>query len=759
MNARPSRSFGGPVEAEESPAPVLAEAKLSPPRIRASIVPRPRIREALDAGRDAALTLIAAPPGYGKTTAARDWCASRGNAVAWVTLDGGDNDPTRLWAYVATACDRLRDGLGRQALRRLADVGGSTEVAIDELMNGLATFPDELVLVLDDLHAITDAECLASLDYAIRRLPASVRMIAITRVDPALELAQLRARDDLVEVRSDDLAFDTTEAAQLLVERRGIELRAADIETLCRRTEGWPAALVLASVWLRAVEDPSGAVSEFGGEVRFVGEYLNGVALGALDDDVRGFLLRASVLGRFTCDLCDHALDRTDSAAMIDGLERSVLLVTRLERGWFRIHPLFADFARLELASADPTAEVAIHRRAKDWYLEQGMVVEALDHAFVVGADANAAELLEEHVRAIFWSGRLRTALRFLRALPDAVLAEHPDLGVSGAATTTIVGRGALERRRFLAPVRRAQQQSPERVSAYASGGVAMLDALTVDGGVAHAVEQGRRAIEVADSGAGMLSVSSRAGCAFALYFAGDLDESARLATEAIELPEAVRRPPGHALARAILAIVAVEQGRLDSARSHAEAAKSLVGGLGSSRSWLGAQAAAAVGSVHAAEGRLAEAERELAHAEQFFRDEVASVQHTWLLLMLARTRCRRGRLEQARAALLSARAGLDELGDSGRLPELLAAIEREVDEARDRAADGEVLSPPSAAELAVLRLLASDLTTREIGGELYLSANTIRSHTRALYRKLGVSTRADAVARASELGLLELPA
>jgi LuxR family maltose regulon positive regulatory protein len=168
----------------------------------------------------------------------------------------------------------------------------------------------------------------------------------------------------------------------------------------------------------------------------------------------------------------------------------------------------------------------------------------------------------------------------------------------------------------------------------------------------------------------------------------------------------------------------------------------------------LGANASAALGQVLAEEGNLIEAERELAQAEHFFRDEVATVHHAWILVLLARVRCRRGHLEGAEAALHSARESIAELADAGRAPTLAFEVEREIEQAKGRAEGGELLKAPSEAELAVLRLLASDLSARQIGEELFLSANTVRSHTRSIYRKLGVNSRADAVARADVLGL-----
>jgi LuxR family maltose regulon positive regulatory protein len=280
--------------------------------------------------------------------------------------------------------------------------------------------------------------------------------------------------------------------------------------------------------------------------------------------------------------------------------------------------------------------------------------------------------------------------------------------------------------------------------------------ASAVDGDVGQAVLDGRRAADLARAGADSVLVAALAGYARALYFAGDLDAAWAAALRAVDHPDAARRAPGHAFARSTLALIAADRGRAVAARIHAEKAKELIGGVGSSRSWLGANAAAALGTVLAIEGHLADAERELATAEHIFRDEVATVHHTWILVSLARVRCRRGRLADARATLATGREAIGELGDCGRVPDLADEVERELERATGRAASGAMLDPPSTAELTVLRLLASDLSTREIGGELFLSPNTIRTHTRAIYRKLAVNSRVDAVARAEALGLLE---
>jgi len=753
MSSRESRPDADPLGAGELPP--LAEAKLAPPRLRRGMIERPRIERALDAGAGAALTLVAAPAGYGKTTAVRAWSAGRDAARAWVILDAGDNDPVRLWTYVATAVDRVRQGLGRRALRRLRVPGGPIEGPIDELMAGIALFGDELVLVLDDLQSVTDPECLASIGYAIRQIPANARMILITRSDPALRLPRLRAGGELHELRATELAFTAPEAREFFVERSALELGAEEIELLRERTEGWPAALFLAGHWLRGLDDPHLAVRRFGGDHRFMAEYLSNEVIASLAEDARWLLLRVAVLGRFTAELCDDVLQRTDSASILDELEHANLFVVRSEHGgWYEVHSLFAEFARFRLAAEHPGAVAAIHRRVAEWFESRGLAVEAVEHGAAADDHELVAALLVRHHLPLIQSGGARTLLRWVQSLPDEDVIARPELAVGGATAAMMMGH-ALERRRLLRLADRAEVEHRDRCTPYVRAVAGMVRAGSVDGDVGQAVIDGRRAVEVARAGADAVVVAALAGYARALYLAGDLDAAWGAALEAVEHPDAARRAPGHAFARSTLALVAADRGRAATARAHAEKAKQLVGGVGSSRTWLGANASAALGVVLAVEGHLADAERELAGAEHIFRDEVATVDHAWLLVALARVRCQRGRLAEAKAALASAREALGELGDSGRVPSLADDVEHELEHAMGRARGGEMLDPPSVAELAVLRLLASDLSTRQIGGELFLSPNTIRTHTRAIYRKLAVNTRADAVARADVLGLL----
>ncbi len=740
-----------------APLSLLVEAKLAVPSVRHGLVDRPRVRRALDAGGDAQLTVVVAPAGYGKTTEVRAWCADLDAALAWVSLDAGDNDPVLLWRYIATAIDRVRSGLGRGALRRLSVAGSPIEVAVDELMNEVATLGGELVLVLDDVHAVISEECLSSIDYALGYLPANAHVVLITRVDPALRLARLRAAGALIEIRAAELAFTAAEAHELLVGFGQLELGAEELDVLVERTEGWPAALVLAWLWLRTLEDPGRAVRVFGGDHRFVADYLSNEVLARLDGEDRAFLHGAAVLGEFTAELCDEALDRADSAARLSELGLSYQFISRSDRGgWFRVHSLFADYARAQLAPIDPDAPRAIHRRAAEWLRSQGLAVQAVEHAAAAGDDELLAALLVEYHLHLIRGGAGRTLLRWVGTLPEERIVEHPELAVGAATAAMLLGGRTLTQRRLLALAEQAGRERPDQRDAYVEAAARLVWAVTIDRGVRQAVLDGRRAVALAEANANEILTAALSSYARALFFAGELDEASAVAMRALAHPAIERAVPSLVVARATLALVAIERGRLASARDHAEKAKAAVGRIGTGRSWLGANASVAVGSVLAAEGNLVEAEHELASAERFFCDEVANLHHTWLLVVLARVRLRRGRLAEAEATLRAAKEALGELNNSGPVPALADEVERELGATRARASSGEVLEPPSEAELAVLSLLATDLSTREIGERLFLSANTIRSHIRALYHKLGVHSRAEAIARATTLGLMD---
>jgi LuxR family maltose regulon positive regulatory protein len=378
-----------------------------------------------------------------------------------------------------------------------------------------------------------------------------------------------------------------------------------------------------------------------------------------------------------------------------------------------------------------------------------------LPHAAAAGDYEFLADLLSESAPRLINHGASRTLIHWAGTLPESHLMAHPEIALSTAIAWIAVGPRILEVRRLLQLVDRGTDTAVCRDRPRVEALAALVRSCAAEDDIGRQVKQANRAVELAERGAGELVAGSLAQLGRAQYLAGKTDAAWRTSLRSVENPEIERRPLGHALARANLAITEAERGRLSAARLHAERAQAILTGIGNSRTPEGARSTLAMGVVLAAEGNQSAAERQLALAESLLEDETATAHHTWALLLLARVRCRRGHLAEAGVSLRAARAELTKLLDGGRLPSLAQQVEKELATARRRAASGAVLEPPSDAELAVLRLLASDLSARQIGDHLFVSLNTVRSHTRALYRKLGVNSRPEAIARATELGLL----
>jgi len=735
--------------------PPLVETKLLPPRPRQDALRRARLLDQLDNFAPAALTLVDAPVGFGKTMLVQSWCAAQTDVdIAWVSIESADDDPARLWTYLATSVDRIRSGLGRNTLRRLQGSGIQLESAIDELMNALAGYGRPVAIVLDDLHLVQADASLSSIEYAIERLPAGTRLIATTRADPPIRLGRLRGRGALQEIRSSDLAFTVEEARSLLVELEGIDLDETALNQLVDRTEGWPAGLYLAALWLRGLHDPQSRVQEFAGDHRHVADYLTGEVLDTLDPDERQFLLRTSVFGRFTAPLCDAVLGRDDSQTVLAEIQRRNLFLVSLDaRGeWFRYHHLFADLLQLELDHTEPDRTATLRGQAAAWFREQGLPVDAAREAAAAGDEETVAELLMEYHVWMVRSGREGTLLRWVDWLSERSLLERPELLGVAAIAAGLIRQSAIRRRRYIALADRARVEHPERWTPYVEAMYSLARAIWIDGDVGEAIRNARRGVEVA--GGGESELPALACLAHALLLSGDTLAARAHAERAIRHPHLDHRSQGVLLALATLALVEAEDGAVEAATSLTDDAFERARAAGVEDSWMGGIAHVARAATLAAMGQLASAEREAERGEWLRRAPEPTVENTHARLLLAEIRIARGRLSLASADLDQSRHEMDGFIDPGCLPDIANRIEAALRKAaRDTTPPVEA---PTQAELAVLRLLPTELSQRKIGAELYLSMNTVKTHTRELYRKLGVRSRPEAVARATALGLLD---
>jgi LuxR family transcriptional regulator, maltose regulon positive regulatory protein len=433
------RSSGDAVARDQpDPTPLLA-TKLHAPRV-GRYGDRPRLGTLLDRVLDdgTRLTLLSAPPGYGKSVAVAGWLGSSGVPAAWLSLDAADNDPVRFLRYLVAALRPVRPGIDRVAGALLEGGAGPESAAV--LIDAMATTDDPFVLVLDDYHVITAGSVHALLRSLIEHGPPFVHLIVITREDPPFPLPRLRANRRLVEVRADELRFTAAEAAAYLADGSALDVDDAGVQRLVERTEGWIAGLQLAAISMREKPAVAEMIDAFAGSQRFVLDYLAAEVLDRLDPDLRAFLVRSSVVNRFTADLCRVLSGREDSASMLDRAEQLnlFLIPLDLERRWYRFHHLFADYLRTML---DPAEQVQLQERASDYLETEGLLEEAIDLAVKAGSTERAIRLLERQARRTYESGELSVLLGWLDALPSDRIAANPELVYLRAVACFFVGR------------------------------------------------------------------------------------------------------------------------------------------------------------------------------------------------------------------------------------------------------------------------------------------------------------------------------
>ncbi|MCU1463807.1 MAG: ATP-dependent transcriptional regulator, MalT-like, LuxR family [Acidimicrobiales bacterium] len=424
-------------------APLL-ETKLHAPR-RRSVVPRPRVAARLQQADAPPLTLVSAPAGFGKTTLLAEWTASASHdevATAWLSLDAGDNDPAVFWSYVIAALRTAVPEAGATALPLLRSAQSPIDTVVTALLHDLSRLSIEVVLVLDDYHVIESHDLHEAVAFFLDHLPPHVHLVLGSRADPPFALGRMRARGDLLEIRAADLRFTADETATYLNQTMGLDITPSDIAVLDARTEGWIAALQLAALSMRDRSDVSGFIAGFAGDDRFIVDYLADEVLQRQTDDIRSFLLETSILSRLTGPLCRAVTGQADSKATLELLERSNLFLVPLDdrRTWYRYHQLFADVLRARLLDEAPDSVGGLHRRASDWYAENGDRAEAIGHAFAAEDVHRAAELIE---LAVPWIRRTRqeaTMRTWLDALPDDMFPPRPVLTI--ARVGALMGAG-----------------------------------------------------------------------------------------------------------------------------------------------------------------------------------------------------------------------------------------------------------------------------------------------------------------------------
>jgi LuxR family maltose regulon positive regulatory protein len=730
------------------PVDSILEAKLRPPPARSEWVVRTRLIEELQHSTARPVTLIAAPAGYGKTTVASQWLtsASRPATAAWISLDRSDNDPVRLWTHIATALDRAGCVIARDIASFVAAGGyDMMTTVLPRIVDAIAAFSGDITILVDDFEVVRSAECNEQVDFFIKHLPEQAHLVLITRADPNLRLGRMRAAGQLSEIRADELAFNVQEASSLLL-ADDIELSSDAVWELMRRTEGWPAGLYLAALSLVDRADPGEFVHHFSGNNRFIGDYLTEEVLGRQSDEVHNFILDMSIVDRFSAPLCDYMIAGRHSASILRDLQHTNLFLIPLdaEGRWFRFHHLFGAVARSALETEQPERAAMLHGRAAEWLSENGYIDAAVAHAMAAGDSNQAAALVQASWLRYFDAGRGSTVRGWLRALESSAAAENTTTAVTAAWMAALSGQKEEMDRRLAQLSKVSDDMALPDGTKSAESVVALIRGLFGFGGPAEMLASAQRAAELETDGNTPSYALANAALGHASFVVGDLNAAAGA------LPKAAHSDAAAALARIValgtLALTQAELGQLDRSRRSALEAMEAVETRSLHSLPSASLAFTALGQSQAASGQMEEAMATLEHGLNLRRrvpglSPWPTMHH---LLVMSRVAILNGDLPLARQLLDEVAAMIRpyQQGTAAMIARLEAA-RKSLREKQNTESHADHLT---AREIDILGRLTGSQSLSQIASELYLSPNTVKTHTTALYRKLGANSRSEAV-------------
>ena len=753
MKANSVRQYPSQTRPAARPGFDLMTSKLRRPAARPGTIPRSALIGRLAADGSPPIVSVVAPSGYGKTTLLAQWAARDGEAFAWVSLDDRDNDPKVLLSYVAAALDSVQP-VGDQVFEALASNTSSVPgTVVPRLGSAFWSMTAPVVLVLDDAHLLWNTECRDALSVLADHVPPGSRLILAGRDTPPLRIARLRVEGRILEIGPAELSLSRQEAASLL-HAADVPLGDDDVAALHQRTEGWAAGLYLAALYLREGGSVQGAEDAFGGDDRLVSQYMESEFLGRISARHREFLTRTAVLNRMCGPLCEAVLDQPGSAAELAELVRSNLLLVPLDRRgfWFRYHHLFRDMLLAELERLEPGLLPVLRRRAAAWCEANGLPEEALEYAMAAGDVDAAARLAQSLWVPTDRQGRFVTLQRWFRWLDDRDgIARYPLIAVWAAVLAAETGRPAQAERwaDIVDSWQYGDSSRPADPVTEAWAGV--LRAIMCRRGVEQMRTDADEAVRKFTAANTMTPVAPLFQ-ALARILSDDHDGSDALLEDAVRIAEEVGAHEVQADALCERSLLAMANGDWSRAETLAAQARDALRPIGMETllaSAVLARAAVYRGDLTAARRELVSAQRlrplltyAIPHLAVQARIQLIHVHLAFADIAGARTLLRE--IEE----ILKRRPGLGTLVDEAL--ELRARLSAE----RGPATPG--MSSLTTAELRVLPMLATHLSFPEIGAEMFLSPHTVKSQAMSIYRKLGASSRNQAVIRSRELGLLE---
>jgi LuxR family maltose regulon positive regulatory protein len=725
--------------------PGLAATKVQPPAPPRHLVHRSRLDATLDAAVDAGvpLVLVSAPAGSGKSTLVAAWLAARPEAVAWLQVEATDSDPARFWSHLAQAIGRTQPDVAAGLHPVIAGSNGDADAVVPALVNRLAALTEPLLLVVDDYHLVDDERIHRGVERLVDLCPAHVTVVLATRMDPPFRLGRLRVRGQVAEVRADDLRFAPDEAAGLLGDS-GSGLDPALLAELCGRTEGWAAGLVLAGLSLQRSGDPQGFVTAFRGDDHLVVEYLRDELLTGLDPDDHRRLLETSVLDELSGDLVDAVTGTGGGAAWLQETARMNQLLVALDRTdtWFRYHHLLRDLLQLEAQANIAPRLPELHRRAAAWFEAADDHGRAVTHHLDAGDLRDAARLLHVHGPRLLRAGQVETLGRLLARLGEVARA---DVGCAILAgwCAFFAGRYA-EAEQWVGVV---LELEPRGFPATTS---LRINLSLATGDVTGALDVARAELAACLRDGGPPELATAVGAAHG--WAGMVDEARAALEVAAAGADATHNWSAQTVSLVHRCVAELEHSSAAVAHGAAETAIDTAERFGLA-GYHGVAPAFAVRARTA--GDEAAARDDVAFALASARRSSTPLALGFVLALCGDTLLDLG--DEAGSALLEeAHSVLDRCPDPGIAGRHLARAEARHGTPTSRPATAAgLVEQLTDRELAVLRYLPSGLSQRDIARELYVSINTVRTHCRAVYRKLGVGDRHAAVQAARDHRLL----
>lgn len=638
----------------------LLGTKLVPPRLPVTLVSRPALLARLDESMATKLTLISAPAGYGKTTLAAQWLATRREPSAWVALDSGDDDPVRFWTYVITACQAFAPGFGKSALAALRTFHPpALEALLTPLINELAALPARGILTLEDYHVITSPKIHASVAFLLDHLPETLHLVVMTRSEPPIHLARLRAHNQVGEMNAADLQFSTEETHAFLEQILASAVQPETVALFDARTQGWAAGLRLMALALEGKREPLAferLLASFSGGHRHVIEYLTAEVLAAQPEPLQEFLLQTSILSRLTASLCDAVTGRNDSDHVLAQLERANLFVLPLDDpAWYRYHPLFAE--AMQLSARERFGEegvLALYARASAWYEAHRLLDQAIETAIAGQQYPRAAALIERSLDLRSQHG-LDTLRRWVERIPPEVLEAHPTLcfEYASALLFTLDRYAATTAAQMEPPLRVAEETWRREENSAGLGQVLALRSLVAlwQGDLRRAFAQVRESLELLPEDDVFWRSSDLITVGIEESLAGRMETAQNVLFEARALSGAAQSTQGQLAATGLLADVYVRQGEFEQALElYQLVQKEAVG----SEDMLDDQGTAALGLGMIAYERndLDNAEREAARALELGTQRANEQLAVHAALSLARVLWARGKTGQAEEKL-----------------------------------------------------------------------------------------------------------